>query len=443
MNRLSRPRLTRTVAASLGVVLTALTGTVVTVPPAAAAEPTPSAPGTGYTLDWENTAVGLPPPNWVAQYNTSKVRMASTANGDPVRAGQRSVRFQLDQSDPALHNGKRAELAATPEEPAGAERWYGFSTYLPSSWVPDSAGDVVTQWHQSDRVSNCGTQGCSPPLSIGTKNGQWVISQSWQNYIGNINDWSFSNTPIGAYQTGRWTDWVVHVKWSAKDSPDATLEIWKDGALVWNKPGLRNDDFPDGTYGNYMKFGIYKWPWMNGPSDTTSRVLYYDELRIADGSGSYAAVSPPRTPGGSAILRPDGDVSREWTGGTTGPAWQAIDDPVTHQTDVTGGDYIWAGGSGRSTTVTLATAPLSGSAAGTKVWFYANTGSSTRLTVQALWGEETHAIDVLPGNGFAWRSFSVNPPNQAAVDNMQLRFTTSGGGDSNVRAAYVELARAA
>jgi hypothetical protein len=93
--------------------------------------------------------------------------------------------------------------------------------------------------------------------------------------------------------------------------------------------------------------------------------------------------------------------------------------------------------------VTLSTAPLSGSAAGSKVWFYANTGSSTRLTVQALWGEETHAIDVLPENGFTWRSFSVNPTNQAALDNMQLRFTTSGGGDSNVRAAYVELARAA
>jgi hypothetical protein len=44
--------------------------------------------------------------------------------------------------------------------------------------------------------------------------------------------------------------------------------------------------FNDGK-GNYMKIGIYKWPWNPNwtgvPSQVDKRVMYYDELRIADG----------------------------------------------------------------------------------------------------------------------------------------------------------------
>ena len=439
MNRLSRrPGVVCRNATFWTVVLAALLQLVPNVPSASAAGTTPSHPGAGYVLDWEDPALTLPPPNWNPQYHPGKVRIASAANGEPVRAGHRSVRFQLDKTDAPVSGGARAEFAATPEEPAGAERWYGFSTYLPTSWTKDQAGDLVTQWHQTDRVDNCDPL-CSPPLSIGTRDGQWVISQSWQKYRGNTKDWSFSNTKIGDYQTGRWTDWVVHVKWSTTDAPDAKLEIWKDRQLVWNKPGLRNDDFGDGVHGNYMKFGIYKSPWSNDhPSDTTTRTLHYDELRITDGSGSFQAVSPPGAR--QSLLRPDGDVMREWTGGTPGAAWSAIDEPVLQPAAPTS-DYIWAGEAGRRTEVNLSTTPLSGSATGSKVWFYANTGASTTLTVEALWPGENHSITVGTGAGFAWRSLSISPPDQGAVDGMKLGFTTAGGGDSNVRAAYVELAK--
>jgi hypothetical protein len=71
------------------------------------------------------------------------------------------------------------------------------------------------------------------------------------------------------------------------------LEIWKDGANVHSAQG--QNKFNDGQ-GNYMKFGIYKWDWsQNKPSGTTQRVMYYDELRIADQQGSYNAVVPRQT----------------------------------------------------------------------------------------------------------------------------------------------------
>jgi hypothetical protein len=131
-----------------------------------------------------------------------------------------------------------------------------------------------------------------------TENGQYKISQNWQNDARVPGKWTYVDTPIGSYETDRWTDWVVHVKWSTGNN--GLLEVWKDGSPV---PGFghkvgRNDDFGNQINGNYILLGIYKWPWKGKTAtDTTNRVLYTDELRITDGSGSYAAVAPPQTPG--------------------------------------------------------------------------------------------------------------------------------------------------
>lgn len=206
------------------------------------------------------------------------------------------MRFDLAFDDPKNSGSRRTELgaygSAGVEEP-GAERWYGFSIYLPASWIVDPQAESVTQWHQTG--GEC-SQFCSPPLSILTRNGQWVISQNWQQ-THTPGDWFFSTTEIGPYETGRWTDWVVHVKWSTGD--DGVLDIWKDGVPVsgfFHKVG-RNDDFGerDAGFGNYMKIGIYKWPWnpqIPSPPSPSRRVMYHDALRIVDGAGSYADVAP-------------------------------------------------------------------------------------------------------------------------------------------------------
>jgi hypothetical protein len=133
-----------------------------------------------------------------------------------------------------------------------------------------------------------------------THNGQWKISvrkSSWDH----AKDQNTNDISVGRYEPdlGKWTDWVVHVRWSG-DPAKGLLEIWKNGQLVHNAQG--QNKFNDGQ-GNYMKFGIYKWCWKpikrpNGTitdqcgSDTSQRVIYYDELRIADHRGSYNAVAP-------------------------------------------------------------------------------------------------------------------------------------------------------
>jgi len=276
-------------------------------PTTAADRTTPSSPGAGYTLDWENpadwTVPEQAPPGWRDAYTPSvrhangepQVRAASAANGEPVRAGGHSARFELDKSDPVKDNGSRAEIKAVPVEPAGAERWYGFSTYLPSSWVPDPTPEIIAQWHQTG--GDC-TKGCSPPLAIFTKGGKYYVQQSWQNDAAVPGVWTFGPAKeIDAYATGRWTDWVVHVKWSLGN--DGILEIWKDDQPIpgFNPKIGRNDDFGERAQGrgNYLVLGIYKWPWSqkDPASTTTNRVLYTDELRITDQRGNYNAVAPP------------------------------------------------------------------------------------------------------------------------------------------------------
>lgn len=253
-----------------------------------------------YELDWENPAdQNIPPisstrsapPFWssreyvIRPNGESQVTLAS----NPVRAGRHSVRFELRKDDPQpLSGGRRAELSAAektgaqePYEPPLAERWYGFSIYLPDAWMPDEAKEIVTQWHQDWREPTGG----SPPLAILTHNDRWKVSlKDWQSQANNTVD-----IDAGACQKNQWTDWVVHVVWR----PDATgvLEVWKNGTKV---EGLPNGGKGQNTYrgwGNLIKIGIYKWNWsLNGPS---SRVMYHDELRVADGAtGSYAAVAP-------------------------------------------------------------------------------------------------------------------------------------------------------
>lgn len=280
---------------------------------------TPTRPTGIYELTWEKAEeranllpnaspefVPTAPPGWAREYvpnlrhpnGEPQVRVA-TAN-DPVHSGSYAVRFELHKTDTLPGNSKspRAELSAAedpatypkePFEPFGVERWYGFSIYLPVSWSQDAASDIVTQWHQDWREPS----GSSPPLSIGTHDGQWEISQHWKE----------PNLPlhseivqIGPYETDRWTDWVVHVKWSgdATANSDGVLDIWKDGKIVPQFSQKKGKNTYD-VWGNYMKIGIYKW-WNEqnrNASLVTERTMFHDEVRIADQSGSYAAVAPP------------------------------------------------------------------------------------------------------------------------------------------------------
>lgn len=239
------------------------------------------------TLDWETArqqrVPGDSPPGWTAEYDQGLVRredgraQVQVARApEPVRAGAAAARFELRRDDPVINQGTRAELA-TALEPRGADRWYAFSVYLPPSWARDRSPEIIAQWHQHHTVEG------NPPLAIATYQGQWEVLTAWGADAGVL---------AGPHRTDRWTDWLVHVKWST--GADGVVQVWKDGRPVPGFGNRRGRTAYPGPYGNYLKVGIYKWDWsQKNATDTTRRFLYLDELRIAETRAGVVIPQPP------------------------------------------------------------------------------------------------------------------------------------------------------
>ncbi|WP_127501034.1 polysaccharide lyase [Actinoplanes solisilvae] len=278
-------RATRWAAAATAVLLTAACAEAVQP----VAQPKPSLPSPSpvvakarTTLDWETarqqTVPGHAPPGWSGEYtpeqvykDTGEPQVRVARVPEPVRAGGASARFELRRGDPAVNHSTQADLS-TQFEPRGAERWYAFSFYLPSDWARDRTPEILAQFHQHYQLDG------EPPLAIAISDGEWELQTA--------RDGHSDVTRVGAYRTGAWTDWLVHARWT----PDRTgiLQIWRDGKPV---PGFGNRRGPNtyrSKYGIYLKVGLYKWAWSSG---TNRRVMYLDELRIAD---TRAGVAIPR-----------------------------------------------------------------------------------------------------------------------------------------------------
>ncbi|MGW0779074.1 heparin lyase I family protein [Streptomyces sp. NPDC002835] len=232
--------------------------------------------GVQRTLDWEQSAdrtlPAAAPANLNKQWATS---YGATNVTSPTRDGSHAARFELRKSDPVVSSSKRAEISQRDEQPAGADRWYGFSINLATTWTHDTSAEIVSQWHHCD----VGCPGTSPPLALLTDEGRWKID--------------FRGEPIdlGAYTTGTWVDWVFHVTWRTDST--GLLQVWKNGERVVHRTGATHGGGPRSPY---FKFGIYKWDWNTGaPSSTTQRVMYYDALRLGDERAVHTDITPQRT----------------------------------------------------------------------------------------------------------------------------------------------------
>ena len=104
-----------------------------------------------------------------------------------------------------------------------------------------------------------------------------------------MQDGNFEYNDIGTVVTGKWVDWVFHVVWS--DKTDGSLEVWTDGVKVFTYNGITMETLPEG---NYVKLGIYFWPFTNRPgsSNQTEIITYVDEYREGNEKATFADVDP-------------------------------------------------------------------------------------------------------------------------------------------------------
>lgn len=204
-------------------------------------------------------------------YNQSCCSQSVKQSSIAARSGLYSMRFELNKTDADVFGSKRAEMSrySKGETNPYVERWYGMSIYLPSDYATDPAPEILTQWQAYT---------AHPPLAIWTQKGEWRIVQFGKTI-----------TSIGAYERNKWTDFVVHVKWSA--GADGLVEIWKNGVKIYTRNG---PSIASGlTTGVYMRTGIYKWPWKTWTtSTTTKRVAYIDDVRIGNAAATYNDVVP-------------------------------------------------------------------------------------------------------------------------------------------------------
>ena len=205
----------------------------------------------------------------------------------PVRYGKRALEVTLDRSTARGRAGYRTDFwikGMSRKFPIDDEYWYGFSSYWPKSWKPDTQSELFVQW--------IGEGTSSPPLAIYVYGENYRIKRRWafeQDAYKNL--WS----GMVAKDRGVWIDWVFHVKWSPEKN--GRVEVWKNGEKIVSD---RGPNCGPSRFAPYFKFGIYKWPWKRSPKEApsavTHRTLYLDEIRIASGPARYELVIPPRAP---------------------------------------------------------------------------------------------------------------------------------------------------
>ncbi len=190
---------------------------------------------------------------------------------EPVRSGRYAARTLLRNTDEKVHKGQRSEFSdgETPIQ-MSAEYWYGLSIFVPEDFeAPPSTDGVLFQWHTQQG-------GPSPMLAIRVSGKDWKITTDAQSPRRTL-----ARLPM---EKGKWTDWVVQVKWS----PDAEgyWTIWKDGEEVARETGIVTD-YPE-EEGPYAKFGQYH----SVDRETPRNVVFFDEYRVAGPGGSFEMVAP-------------------------------------------------------------------------------------------------------------------------------------------------------
>lgn len=229
----------------------------------------------------------------------------------PVFEGNRSLSVLVDKNRSRVPYRTEIVLSRSKfgkkftEFEIGKEYWIGFAVYLPNDYQNPKYNDIMLQIHSRPDANDSPNRNPSITLSVGgelenrrrgVNESHWVISaygddrkilrdKNYQSRIGDV------LTPVKS-DKGRWVKWVIHFKNTYKK--DGFLEIWKDGAQIYNKRGIRTT-FND-SRGGYMKMGSYKWSWKPKHSYQTinpaKRQSYLDAVRVGIGPNRYNDVAP-------------------------------------------------------------------------------------------------------------------------------------------------------
>ena len=222
---------------------------------------------------------------WRDIYDSS----AQVVSDSVERFGHKSIRMQINSGNNIGSKGIRSELSFEWEK--NPERWYGFSIYAPSNYLPDPEPEIVSQWHNV-ADTKLGEQAITPALSLWVQNGHWNLHIMWDTArVTKQGHWMGAVVKdFGAVNLNAWTDWVFHIKFSYKD--DGLIEVYHNGIKIFTRKGPNN--YNDANL-PYWKIGIYKWPFYDhNPAHHkyNQRVLFFSEIKKGDEHATYSDVAP-------------------------------------------------------------------------------------------------------------------------------------------------------
>lgn len=163
------------------------------------------------------------------------------------------------------------------------EFWYGLDIYVPDDSFKDDSQQVIISQLHGVPDKTLGEPWRNPVTALFIEDGQvWFrchyaperVSSS-ESKITSINE------PIGKLVTGEWLNYVLRVRYDYRGD-SGIVQLWQNGKLVIDYQNIGcgyNDD-----YIPVLKIGMYYW---SGASDYPSRVIYYDNVKMAGHGLTY------------------------------------------------------------------------------------------------------------------------------------------------------------
>jgi len=211
-------------------------------------------------------------------YKKYGMQVVDKKDGHPVRAGQKSIRFEVRPGDCGYNDGwsdcdtdrERHELSG--KRMSGGEWWYSWSIYLPKDFINVYPTKLALgQFHQEKGHVVWMFQNQSA-----TKAGGYWVDNGVPGYTKTLNKILTQDEMIE-----KWNDILVNVKWSKKD--DGFFKVWLNGKQVYSFEGPTKMKVK-----TYFKFGIYrsflsKWIYSSKnkkkEKGVPAQVVYFDEVR--------------------------------------------------------------------------------------------------------------------------------------------------------------------
>ncbi|WP_163931097.1 heparin lyase I family protein [Paraferrimonas sp. SM1919] len=200
-----------------------------------------------------------------------------------ARSGSWSVRHTLKKGDLSGAVNKHRTESSTQNTPkaeqlfygVNTDSWYGLSILLdPNDYAYDSDGESILQWKEPG--------GGTPNLTLKTDEGGFKFY---------LRSTSADNTYLlGNYQLGVWYDFVFHIYHSTSGS--GVLEVWMKTEADSNYTKVidySGSTKRDTNSQGYFKWGLYKSSWDSKNTDSISRTIYHDNVRVGE---SFAEVDP-------------------------------------------------------------------------------------------------------------------------------------------------------